>query len=680
MLFRASYFIILFLFPIIVVGQEGEEEPCPKIDNKEAKELFEKGTNRKKYDKYKRLKFLREAVENEEDYVDAHYILAVEIIRTAKYQGTSLLPAEEHLLKVVELCPNYHSNPHFWLGEINLYKEDYAQAMKYYKQFLKFQHEDKKKFSRSYEKNYEQAEEDYKYAKFYEETYKNPVPFDPKIVKEVSSDDDEYLPLITPDNEVMFFTRKFIFKPKVRVTSFESDKPIYIERFSQAKHLSGINFEKGEPMSMPFNKFDFYNYGGATVTIDNKHIYLTVCKPGKRGYKNCDIYVSHYVYEYNEREGKELWYWTELENLGDSINGEMSWEGQPSISADGNILYFASAREESRGIDIYKTEKDTDGNWRKAVNLGQPINTELHDKTPFVHSDSKTLYFASQGHLGFGGFDVFYSRQDDSGNWGEPKNIGHPINSREDEHGFVVSTDGKKVYLSSGILKELGGGLDIYSFDLYKEARPDEVMFLKGEVKDEHGEVVNDAEIELKYPATNEVQKIKIDLMDGKYAAVVNVKNTENLIMNIKAEGKTFNSRLITKEDTKETFVKMEIKLEDEQVGKPYRINEIYYEINSAEIKLQSKFILDEFIEYLDENSTIKVAIHGHTDNVGTEEDNKHLSSDRAFSVMAYLQEKGIEKIRLSFMGFGESKPIATNDTDEGRALNRRTEFVILEK
>jgi outer membrane protein OmpA-like peptidoglycan-associated protein len=344
-------------------------------------------------------------------------------------------------------------------------------------------------------------------------------------------------------------------------------------------------------------------------------------------------------------------------------------------------LFFASARADSRLIDIYVSERQPDGTWGTAKNIGEPINTEGNDKSPFIHSDSHTLYFSSDGHLGFGKMDVFYSRMQDDGTWGEPQNIGTPINSEEDEHGFVVSTDGKLVYFGSDKLKSQGkGGFDIFSFYLYKEARPEKVVFLKGTLKDENNEVIKDATIEIKNPKTNEVTEFKVDSTDGSYAAVVTLKKNDKVIMNVKSEKKDiFYSKLFTEKDTADTFVNLDMNVQTLEKGKTIQINDIHYATNSAEIVEESKLILDELVALMKKHPSMKIAIYGHTDNQGDMELNMALSTDRAFSVMEYLQQQGIEKNRLTFKGFGPTKPIATNDTEEGRALNRRTEFEIID-
>jgi outer membrane protein OmpA-like peptidoglycan-associated protein len=311
------------------------------------------------------------------------------------------------------------------------------------------------------------------------------------------------------------------------------------------------------------------------------------------------------------------------------------------------------------------------------------INTLGDEKAPFMHSDSRTLYFAArqnaegQGHQTIGGYDIFYSRMGDDGQWSKPKNIGHPINTQEDEHGLIVSADGHTAYFASGRYKGVGG-LDIYSTELPSDVRPEEILIVKGEVRDENGQLVKDALVEIKYMDTRKVETIKVDDGDGRYATVLRLKPGSDVIMTVKKADHVFESRSFNMEDTAmATVATVDMTVQRIEVGKSYRVNDIKYATSSAAITKSSEYILDELITFLRENPTVKIRIEGHTDNVGRSEDNMALSNDRAFTVMDYLQTKGIAGPRLTFKGYGQTKPLASNDTPEGRAQNRRTEFVI---
>ena len=253
------------------------------------------------------------------------------------------------------------------------------------------------------------------------------------------------------------------------------------------------------------------------------------------------------------------------------------------------------------------------------------------------------------------------------------------MNTPEDEHGLIVSADGRTAYFASGRFKGGVGGLDIYGFELAKDARPEDILIVKGEVKNDQGEPVKDAEVLITYMDTRKTVIIKVDEADGKYATVVKLKAGADVIMTVKKSEHVFDSRAFTVEDTARGGVTdVAMTLSRIQVGKSYKMNDIKYATSSAEITKASEYLLDELITFLKENPQVRIEVQGHTDNVGSLESNMALSNDRAFTVMGYLQEKGIASGRLSFKGLGPTKPVASNDSPEGRAQNRRTEFIIV--
>ncbi|HLG36249.1 MAG TPA: OmpA family protein, partial [Bacteroidia bacterium] len=438
----------------------------------------------------------------------------------------------------------------------------------------------------------------------------------------------------------------------------------YVEKFMMAKKMNG-EFEQGEPMPYPFNTRPTGNEGAATITIDNNHLYFTVNTGG-----NFDIYTSDF--ENNK--------WTEIKNLGPNINDPRGWDAQPTISSDGKTLCFASARDSAMvtNIDIYYSQKNEAGEWSKAKKLSSKINTKGREKSPFIHPDNKTLYFSSDALPGLGGFDIFVCRKDSAGEWGTPVNIGYPINTDADEVGFVVSTDGNRAYFASDKLKGQGG-YDIYSFNLYDEAQPGKVLFIKGELQDEDEKMPVPAKIELKNVRTNKSVNIDVDTITGKYASVVNFD--DDYILTVKKKGYAFASEYFSSNDTsalKPMTVNLDIK--KIEVGTAYPLNDILFATNSSEINDTIKVVVNNFSDFLKENPKVKVAIYGHTDNVGGEQDNMMLSMSRAKTVYEYLISTGIEKERLSYRGFGMNNPVATNTTEAGRSRNRRTEFVITAK
>ena len=649
---------------------------CEEIDNRKAVKLYKKAIDLPEYKQAETYELLLEAIKIEPDYFDAYYVLG-EInyfkakrtskavnIQIAKKSRTHFTRAEKYFLKVTELCPSFNKfHSYYFLGEYYFYLKKRELSAKFLNKFIENNTRSKKDLGK--------AKEMLKDVETYLDLINNPVPFNPVKVAGVSSEYDEYLPLISPDGELVFFTKKYRKKPIGELTEREFEEFTFSERLNN-DGVRAEQFSEGKKMPFPFNTGA--NQGGVTISIDNNHLFVTICnfvQVNGQPYNNCDIYTSDY-------ENGE---WTNLRKLSKNVNGRTTWEGQPTITANGKKLYFASARPGGYGgIDIYQAEMDENGNWTKVQNLGPTVNTEGNEKSPFIHSDSQTLYFSSDGLIGLGGFDIFYVKYLGDGNWSEPKNIGYPINTEDDDLGFVVSTDGRNAYFSSN--KFSGhGGWDIYSFELYEEAKPEKVLFVKGQLFDAEGNELSDASLELKSAKTKKVTEGMVDKISGKYAVAVPVEENEEFLMTVRKNEYAFSSQFINPEE--EDFsepVSIDLEVKPIEVGTTVKINNIHFATNSYELNETSKFILDNFLEFLNENSSIKIEIHGHTDNVGNDEENLILSKNRAKTVSDYLVEHGINSSRLSSKGFGENSPIASNETEEGKALNRRTEFVIIEK
>jgi outer membrane protein OmpA-like peptidoglycan-associated protein len=685
----------IFGFPLLAQKNKSQEpdpaEECP--GSEEAKKLYEKSRDKKKYEYAQRIKFLEQAVEEDPNYAPANFELGLHWQRRADEAGNDCEKCIQYFRTVIQNCPKFHSSPYFYLGYFYYNQAKYDSAIKYAKLFLDFKEDNTKKYDKlKYERLLVDAKNIIKYSKFNKEMYDNPVPYDPKILEGVSTQYNEYLPFITPDNQIIFFTRMMPIEQKNISWTTDAQREV----FSFSERQPNGKFNEGQPMpSPPFNRYA--HEGGATLTIDNKHLFYTVAVGD-----NYDIYTSDFI------NGQ----WTESRNLGKHVNSD-AWDSQPSISADGNTLYFASNRPGGYGgVDIWKTEKMPDGSWSPPINLGPNINTPGDEKSPFLHWDSKTLYFSSgdndiapTSHLTVGGFDIFYVQQDSTGKWGKPKNIGYPINTQGDDVGLFVSSDGKYGYFSSNNpQKTLGktvGGIDIYYFELPQNVRADEVTIIKGRVSNDDGSPVSGAQVELKDVVTKQVTKAVVDSTTAEFVIAANVKMKHDMLIVVKKEGYAFSSQLLSEKDssTKKFFVAsnpfetpkiatlpsakptLELKTDSVKEGKVFTLNNIYFGPNKADLKEESKFVLDEFAEYLKANPSIVIDIYGHTDNIGNDQDNQNLSAERAFTVFEYLRNKGVPKGQIrNYRGFGESRPIASNDSEEGRAKNRRTEFVIIKK
>tara|TARA_B100000242_G_scaffold84105_1_gene56128 strand:+ start:884 stop:2788 length:1905 start_codon:yes stop_codon:yes gene_type:complete len=552
--------------------------------------------------------------------------------------------------KVIDECPVSYPICYYILAEISYGYQDYVNCSKYLKKAI-----DLKIQEPYYSKSVEYFEKSYVISKLID----NDSDYDPKIVNKVSTEADEYLPILSPDQSTLYFTRRFI------DNSIDMIVPTYEEQFSFSYKLNDTTFSVGSEMPLPFNKED--NEGGASINIDNSIIYYTKCSR-VNSYNNCDIFYS---IKKNEK-------WGDIVKMNDKINLKDSWESQPSISIDGKKLFFASNRKGGYGgIDIYYSVK-INGKWSAPINLGPEVNSSSNEKSPFLHSDNQTLFFSSDRYPSIGKYDIFISKKDSAGNWQKPTNLGYPINTKESEISLVVSTDGDKAYFASNEMSGVGGW-DLYSFSMPDKHKPKRVLFLSGDLTDENGKYVDYAKIEIFNLKTQSKTVHKAE--SGKYALALTLEKDEDVILTLNKDGYAFNSNYISSNDksyrspkTKNFQIK---KLEN---GKSFKINDILFEFNSFKINLKSISILSLFSQYLKQNKDLVVTIEGHTDNVGNKIENLDLSKQRAKSVYDYLIQSGVEEQRLDYDGFGEEKPVASNDDEKGRALNRRTEFKVLKR
>lgn len=678
--FRTKH--ICIVFSIILCSNafraqddEGVKKFCNEIDNKKAVSLYQKGTDKKKYKKPERIEFLMKCLEMEPDFAEANYTLAKEIIVRVKLENQPFDPAVPFLMKAIKACPQIHSEPYYYIGSSFYEKFQNDSAIRYLELFTKFKDDDEKKFGKDFEELKAGARTMLKECKK-DKALKKGVPFDPKVVRGVSTERDEYLAYITPDDRYCMYVRKMPMQSIDKVYSTDKEKEV----FMMSKRDNTGLFSKGEPMYYPFNEKE-ENQGGCSISINNKNLYFAMMRNEGGMQPNVDIYISNSKSDVFNEE------WGEISKLSATVNDPKYWDSQPTIAADGLTLYFASDRPGGYGgIDLYMTRKDPKtGYWSVPQNLGPNINTSKNEKTPFIHSDSETLYFSSDGHFGFGGYDIFFVRKNEKGQWDEPVNIGSPINGPGDDTGLFVSKDTKTGYFFSfdeGKVKGRGvGRYDLYSFDLYPEARPQSIAFQNFEAKDDKGEPIVGAIAEIKNTVTKEKTYAVVDSTTGKGMFVVNLEKKDKLVITIKKDSIAFNSTVIETKNITPTSTQpvMNLVVAKAEKGKSFVIDNIYYNTNSAEIQEESKVVLMSFVDYLLENPNITIEIQGHTDNVGNPKDNDALSSNRAFSIKQFLEENKVPGKRISTKGYGSSKPVADNKTEFGRSKNRRTEFLILE-
>ncbi len=669
----------LLVLILVQVMAFADGEPTCKSESGKAERLYNKALvllrTGQKSERREAYKLLIDAIKIDRTFADANFALADINYQKSKVQidATKKLQLENRALKyferVVDNCPSAHDyEANYYIADILFYRKDLKKARQY---INVYDQKSKNKYFKKQTLNIQNR------IKVYFDLINNPVEFKPQKINGISTDEDEFLPIISPDGEIAIYTHRFnLIDPQTQRDRLVDELSLS-HRTNSIKEINAI-FSKGVKMPKPFNQSGV-DQGAMSMTIDNKELYITLCKfvKGKNGpFKNCDIYVSY------NRDGE----WSSLKNLGPNINGKYSWESQPSISADGKKLYFASIRPTNIGFDysnnqtsdIYVSLKGVNGNWSKARNVGKAINTKGNEKSPFIHTDSKTLYFSSDGIPGVGGYDIFYVKEKENG-WAKPINIGYPINKESNDVGFFVSTNGKKAYFSSDELDD-AKRWNVYSFNLYERARPEKVFFAKGKLIDEKGEALTNAKVEVRTANSKKTIEGMVDAKTGEYAIAVSVKKDEDVLLTVKKKGTAFSSKYIkATEETIEKPSEISMEVKKLEVGKIVPINDIHFATNSSMFMEGSLFILDNFVQYLNDNPGIKIEIYGHTDNVGNAHTNKKLSEKRAKTVRDFLVFQGVNQDRIvAYKGFGESKPIASNNTENGRAKNRRTEFLIV--
>jgi len=559
--------------------------------------------------------------------------------------------AKKYANEVLYQCEDQFPVIYYILSEISFQEKDFVSSYSFLKKSIEFGLEG------AYLEN---AEIFLPRVKVLSEIISNPVDYDPKVITGISTEYDEYLPAVSPDQDFILFTRRYLKKGIDIIT------PSFQEEFIISTSRNNL-FDEGIPLPSPFNIED--NEGGGSMSIDNKLLLFTKCSKVSGNYNNCDIFFS------TKNKGQ----WGEIQSFNKKICPPYSWESQPSLSSDGNMIIFASDRDGGYGgVDLYEIRKNNFGEWSNPINLGPKINSANNEKSPFLHADGKTLFFASDNFPSLGGYDIFFSRKDSLGNWQNPENIGYPINTSFNEISLFVTTDGKKAIFASNNLEGVGGW-DLYSFDLHEAAKPERVFMLKGVVLDEKGQVINDLEIEIKNLKTKEIRKIKVE--NGNYATALTLAANDDVLITIKKEGYAFNSQYVSHKDTTyKSPTELDFKLRDIVEGESFVLNSIYFDLDSYEINSVTEKIIIEFADYLKLNKSLMISINGYTDDIGEQNYNQKLSENRAFSVYNELISNGVSSDRLEYKGFGESNPKNQNLSESERKLNRRTEFYVLKK
>jgi outer membrane protein OmpA-like peptidoglycan-associated protein len=478
--------------------------------------------------------------------------------------------------------------------------------------------------------------------------------------KTINSGSGEYFPQIDPTGKTLYFTSQ----RKSRLSHLDGDNDKWGEDLYTAKVNSDGTF--GEPVLMPEPINSNEHDGAATFTGDGQIMVYSRC-PNEGGVGNCDLYIS-------QLDGDS---WSDPTNLGNVVNSK-EWDAQASISADGTTIIFASNRPGGYGgSDLYMIKRNKFGEWGVPQNLGSMVNTPWSENSPYIAPDGRTLYFSSWGHPGLGGFDIFKSTLDNN-QWSIPENLGQPLNSTGNDKFFTISASGEHAYFAS----ERDGGLgqlDLYQVEIPEDMRPQATAVVSGVVTNAKDQQPISARIIIEDLNSGElVATNKSNSKTGEYLIVLPSGRTYGVTAYQKGYFFYSQSFDVPKESQYQELTK-NIELKPIEKGARVVLNNIFFETGKAELSPESRLDLDKAIELMQTNPSMVVEVGGHTDNVGDEANNMRLSHERAKSVRQYIVDAGIASQRIEAKGYGETTPVADNDTEEGRAANRRTEFIILE-
>lgn len=496
----------------------------------------------------------------------------------------------------------------------------------------------------------------------------HPVAFNPLNIGEaINSDGCEYFPNVTADDATFLFTRN----------RQETDPSTGALRMTQEDFYISFKDENGNwstarNMGPPINTMA--NEGAPSLSSDGRYLFFAACEEydgyggGRQGFGSCDIFFTQ----------KTNGQWQKPVNVGAPVNST-AWESQPAFSSDGRTLYYISNRRGGFGdSDIWMAVLGEDGKWGTPVNLGAEINTSGKEEAVFIHPDNQTLYFASDGLTGMGGLDLFMCRRDSvTGKWGKPQNLGYPINTFGDESGLIVNGTGQVAYFSS--TRDGGRGCDdIYFFQLPKELQPVPVTYMKGKVYNKKtGKPVGAAFNLIDTESGQTVISSVSDPGNGEFLVCIPVN--KNYALNVNSPGYLFFSEkfeMKASADPGKPF-RMDVPLQPIEDSALVELKNVFFETAKYDLKPTSTAELDKAVAWLKANPNVKVEIAGHTDNVGDKKMNLILSNNRAKAVYDYFVAHGIDVARLSYKGYGDTKPKVANDSDEHRQMNRRVEMRI---
>lgn len=483
-----------------------------------------------------------------------------------------------------------------------------------------------------------------------------------KIAQPINSPFNDYAPLVSADGSTMLFTSNRPVTDREKEKGKPAKENVYQVSFDEKKRKWGAPVLLGTNVNEAGR-----NNSAIALSPDGQH--MLVYRDDEDG--NGNIFES-------ELQGTE---WSALVELPEPVNSDKH-ESSACYSPDGRTIYFVSDRSGGTGKkDIYQVTRDAAGAWGIAHALSTVINTKEDEQGIFLSTDGRTLYFSSKGHGGSGGYDLFRSTLTD-GAWSEPQNLNPPINTPDDDLYLVWMADERTGYFSS--IRTGGLGLkDIYEVRIVPKAgrksEEPKLTVLKGQVIDEETKLPVEARIEI----TDNGSKSNVSTQSSNANTgnfLLSLPTGKDYGISVNAAGYLFHSENMNMPDTGgyKEVVKV-IELKKLKAGKTIVLNNVFYDFDKSTLRPESTTELEGLLKLMNDNPALRIELGSHTDNKGADEYNQKLSEARAKSVVDWLIGRGIASARLVAKGYGESVPVASNDTDEGRQQNRRTEFKVLE-
>lgn len=641
----------------IALFEEGQKIPGQQVNPQTGHPNYEEG-----------IKYMDKALEKDPNFWEAHMIAG----EFAEYAGLTDV-AISHYEKALAINPNHSpgGSTYFYLGNMYFQAGRYDDCMKMMDIYVKN--------PRANPEMVTKANELRSSAEFAKSAVNNPTDFKPiNLGPGINTADPEYFPTITVDGKTILFTR--LIKDDRVAGAYKKQEDFYVSQLSDKNVWMTA-------VPMPVNVNTVNNEGAPTIAADGRSLIFVACPDAsgtdygdnRSGKGSCDLF-------YTKKLGTR---WLDPVNLPGMVNS-FSWESQPSLSADGKTLYFVR-RVSSRGMeqdaDIFVATLQEDGKWGTPVRLPGNVNTPYMEESVLIHPDGKTLYFSSRGHKGLGGLDIYVSRMDANGKWGDPENLGYPINTRFDENSLMVSADGEIAFFASD--REGGyGDLDIYYFEMPEHLRPTKTLYFDGLVYDINTRKPVPGKFHLVDLKTGkEVIRAEADgitgaftvslPMDREYALYVSYPNYNDFSAH-------FNMTIPDEQEAIHMDVPMIPLTNSDEIA----LRNVFFDFGKATLRPESAVELNKFRDFLKANPTYKIELAGHTDTRGDAAENQKLSEGRAKAVYDYLVKEGIDPKRLSYKGYGETQPIipdekiallaSEKEKEKAHQENRRTAYRIL--